>query len=126
MSVESQQAPPDLGAGQQLKPTVKLDDVIALWGCATERKEVPDIPGAEGRTILSYRFPTKRLIGLYEDGSEPTPRPMSALAFHFDKKGSLIFFEELEEGNLPIAIGGNLVGVEVKPGPGHFRGAGCD
>ncbi len=121
-------APSNLGAGQTIDRSIALDGIAALWGCPSERQEIESIPGVEGRSILTYRFPVLRLEGQFVDSLSPTgyqTRLFDIVAFHFAHDGSLIFMEQIEPGNRPIAVGGDLAGFRILPGAGHVRPPNC-
>ncbi|KAB2874911.1 MAG: hypothetical protein F9K43_03565 [Bauldia sp.] len=124
----AQSSPPDLGAGRTLDRGITLAAITALWGCPSERQEIAGIPGVEGRSILTYRFPENRLEGWFADNLSPSgfqTRRFDIVAFHFALDGSLIFMEQIDPGNMPIAIGGDLDRIRVLPGAGHVRGPNC-
>lgn len=116
----------DLGAGATIGRDTTEAAIAALWPCPTETQAVAALPGIPGRTILTYRFPEARLEGHFETpGETPAWRRFAGVHFHFDGDGRLIFMEEAEGTDLPVAVGGNLLELRVHRGRGHRRDPAC-
>ncbi len=120
-------APSDLGAGKTIDQSITLEAIESLWGCPTNRKNVEPIPGDPGRIVVVYEFPEKRLLADFSDTPAIQPnladqRGVSAVEFHFNLDGSLIFATEWS----PLrAVGGDLVKIHIVKGRGHYLPGSC-
>ena len=116
-------APDNLGVGHKITQNITYEEITNLWGRPTRKIDVEGLQDLPGRTILHYRFPDKRLLGLFYDGvftKLTRKNAFGSVEFHFNFDGSLIFMAETISQDGGVASGEELRSFNILPGKGHI------